>query len=181
MRLVVAGGSLRKASLNTCLLGHLVRTLEGRGHAVAAFAGEALRLPLYDADLPAPPEGVRALQAALQEAQGLVLVSPEYNAGIPGHLKNAVDWVSTLDSSPWAGLPVLLCSASPGAFGGARAMLPWRASLSNMGAFVHPASVNVPHADTNLDAEGAPTDPRTVASLDRTLDAFLDTARKLRP
>lgn len=180
MRLVLLGGSLRKASLNTRFLGHLARLLEAQGHGVAAFAGEALRLPLYDGDLPEPPKEALDIQAALLAGQALVIVSPEYNAGIPGHLKNAVDWLSTLDPSPWSGLPVLLCSASPGAFGGARAMLSWRATLANMGAFVHPGSVNVPHADTNLDAEGAPTDPRTVVALGRTLDAFLDTARKLR-
>jgi NAD(P)H-dependent FMN reductase len=180
MRLVLLGGSLRKASLNTRFLGHLGRMLEGQGHQVAPFAGEVLRLPLFDEDLPAPPQGVLDLQAALQQGDALVIVSPEYNAGVPGHLKNAVDWVSTLEASPWSGLPVLLCSASPGAFGGARAMLSWRATLSNMGAFVFPGSVNVPHADQNLDAEGAPTDPRTGVTLGRTLDAFLEFARKLR-
>lgn len=181
MRVVLLGGSLRKASLNTRFLGHLAGILGERGHGVSAFAGEALRLPLYDEDRPAPPQGVLDLQAALAGAQALIIVSPEYNAGVPGHLKNAVDWLSTLDGSPWGGLPVLLCSASPGAFGGARAMLPWRATLANMGAYVYPGSVNVPHADKNLDGEGAPTDPRTVITLGRTLDAFLDFARALRP
>lgn len=181
MRLVVLGGSLRQASLNARLLRHVAGTLEARGHGVRTFAGEALRLPLYDEDLPAPPGGVLDLQAALAEAQGLVIVSPEYNAGVPAHLKNAVDWVSTLDASPWSGLPVLLCSASPGAFGGARAMLSWRATLANMGAFVFPGSVNVPHADKNLDATGAPTEARSARSLATTLDAFLALAGKLRP
>ena len=180
MRLVALGGSLRKASLNTRFLRHAVRTLEGRGHSVVAFAGEALRLPLYDGDLPEPPQGVRALQTALMEADGLVIVSPEYNAGIPGHLKNAVDWLSTLDKSPWSRLPVLLCSASPGAFGGARGMLSWRATLANMGAFAFPGSVNVPHADKNLGEDGTPTNPLTVSMLDQNLDAFLDFAAKLR-
>lgn len=180
MRLVLVGGSLRKASLNAKFLRHLARTLEGRGHSVVPFTGEALRLPLYDADLPGAPTAVTALQAGLLEAGALVIVSPEYNAGIPGHLKNAVDWVSTLEKSPWGGLPVLLCSASPGAFGGARGMLSWRATLANMGAFVFPGSVNVPHADKNLDEEGAPTEARTVSSLNHTLDAFLDFAAKLR-
>jgi NAD(P)H-dependent FMN reductase len=180
MRLAVMGGSLRKASLNARFLRHLAHTLEVRGHSVSVFAGEALRLPLYDADLPEAPPGAKALQSSLLEAGALVIVSPEYNAGIPGHLKNAVDWASTMEPSPWTGLPVLLCSASPGAFGGARGMLSWRATLANMGAFTYPGSVNVPHADKNLDAAGAPTDSRTLASLGQTLDGFLDFAAKLR-
>jgi NAD(P)H-dependent FMN reductase len=180
MDLAIMGGSLRGDSLNRRFLHHVARALEARGHGVASFVGEALRLPLFDDDLAEPPAGVRAIQAALLEARGLVIVSPEYNAGIPGHLKNAVDWLSTLDPSPWSGLPVLLCSASPGAFGGARGLQSWRATLANMGAIVHPGSVSVPHADANLDADGAPTDPRTLASLDRTLGAFLDFAARLR-
>lgn len=179
MRLVLMGGSLRPASFNTRLLGHVARTLERRGHEVSVFAGEALRLPLY-LDGEAPTAGAQALHAALVKAQGLVIVSPEYNAGIPGHLKNAVDWLSTMKPSPWAGLPVLLCAASPGAFGGARGLMAWRATLANMGALALPEAITVPHADQQLDAEGAPTDARTAAALPRVLDAFLALAARLR-
>jgi len=179
MRLVLMGGSLRPASLNARLLGHLTRTLKARGHEVSAFSGEALRMPLY-ADGEPPSAAAQALHAALAKAQGLLIVSPEYNAGIPGHLKNAVDWLSTMKSSPWAGLPVLLCAASPGAFGGARGLMAWRATLANMGALALPEAITVPHADQQLDAEGAPTDARTAASVPRTLDAFLALAARLR-
>ena len=172
INLVILGGSLRTESLNRRLLHHLAKGLEAKGHEVVAFEGEALRLPLYEDGL-LVPEAAKAIQAALLRAQGLVIVSPEYNAGIPGHLKNAVDWLSTLSPSPWAELPVLLCSASPGAFGGARGMYPWRATLANMGALAFPASINVPLADQNLDEAGAPRDPRTLATLSKTLEAFL--------
>jgi chromate reductase len=80
MKLAVLGGSLRSASLNRRLLDHLVRVLEREGHEAPALSGESLRLPLYDADLPVPA-GALALQAALEGIQGLVIVSPEYNAG----------------------------------------------------------------------------------------------------
>jgi NAD(P)H-dependent FMN reductase len=180
MDLAVMGGSLRPASLNTRLLRHLARELEGRGHTVSAFAGGALRLPLYEEGAE-PSAEVGALHRGLLGAQGLVIVSPEYNASIPGHLKNAVDWLSTLKPSPWPGLPVLLCSASPGAFGGARGQVAWRATLANMGALALPESISVPHADRQLDAEGAPTDPRTAAALPKVLDGFLALAARLRP
>lgn len=180
MHLVMVGGSLRVASFNTRLLKHLAQELETRGHQVSAFAGEALRLPLYEDGL-APSSGVLALQGALLEAQGLVIVSPEYNAGIPGHLKNAVDWLSTLKPSPWAGLPVLLCAASPGAFGGARGLMAWRATLANMGALALPEAITVPHADQQLDAVGAPTEARTAVLVPKILDGFLALTAKLRP
>ena len=105
MRLVLMGGSLRPASLNARLLDYLAQTLEARGHEASPFSGEALRLPLYE-DGEAPTAAIQALHAGLLKAHGLVIVSPEYNAGIPGHLKNAVDWLSTMKPSPWAGLPV---------------------------------------------------------------------------
>ena len=179
MRLVLMGGSLRAASLNARLMGYLARALEARGHEVSAFSGEALRMPLY-ADGEPPAAAAQALHAALAKAQGLLIVSPEYNAGIPGHLKNAVDWLSTMKPSPWVGLPVLLCAGSPGAFGGARGLMAWRATLANMGALALPEAITVPHADQQLDAEGAPTEARTAAAVPRTLDAFLDLVARLR-
>jgi NAD(P)H-dependent FMN reductase len=180
MKLALMGGSLRVESLNGRLLAHLAEELTARGHETAAFSGTDLAMPLYAGGRPAPAEAV-VVQGALLEAQGLVLVSPEYNAGIPGHLKNAVDWLSTLDPSPWPGLPVLLCAASPGAFGGARGLLAWRATLANMGALTLPEALTVPHADQNLGPGGAPTDPRTQSQATRALEALLTLAERLGP
>lgn len=178
MKLVIIGGSLRSASLNRRLLNHLARVLAEKGHEVARFEGEALRLPLYEDDV-APPASAVAMQQAMLGAQGLVIVSPEYNQGIPGHLKNAVDWLSTMNPSPWTGLPTLLCAASPGAFGGARAMLSWRATLSNMGAFAHPGALPIPHADKNLMEDGTPVEERTRQMVPHVLDQFLDFCGKI--
>ena len=163
MRLLLMGGSLRPESLNARLLRHLAADLRARGHEVSTFTGEALRLPLLEEGLAPSPE-TRKLHEALSEAQGLVIVSPEYNAGIPGHLKNALDWLSIMKPSPWTGLPVLLCAASPGAFGGARSLMAWRITLANMGAMALAEGLTVPHADKQLDAEGAPLDARTAAA-----------------
>ena len=172
MRFAVLGGSLRKESLNLHLLTHLVRTLEAMGHQVAPITGAALRLPLFDADL-ANPDAVTALLGAFEGAQGLVIVSPEYNAGIPPHLKNAVDWLSTLPANPLTGLPVLLAAASPGAFGGSRSLLSWRPVLANLGAFVLPGAITVPLADKNLAPDGTPLEARSVKEIQRALDAFV--------
>jgi NAD(P)H-dependent FMN reductase len=179
MRLVLMGGSLRPASFNARLLRHLAKELEARGHEASAFTGAALRLPLYE-DGTEPGLEAKTLHAALAGAQGLVIVSPEYNAGIPGHLKNAVDWLSTMKPSPWPGLPVLLCAASPGAFGGARGLMAWRVTLANMGALALPEALTVPQADQQLDASGAPTDARTAATLPKILDGFLSLTARLR-
>ena len=178
MEFAALGGSLRKESLNRRLLEHLARTLEARGHRVRRLAGEALRLPLYDADLAPSPE-VLALQGALAGIHGLLLVSPEYNAGIPPHLKNAVDWLSTLAPNPLKGIPVLLAAASPGAFGGARALLSWRPVLANLGALALPGAITVPLADRNLDGAGAPLDPRSAKEVQQALGAFVQWTARL--
>ena len=178
MQLAVLGGSLRKESLNRRLLEHLARVLAGLGHAPVVLAGDQLRLPLYDADQPAPAE-VLALRAALDGIQGLVIVSPEYNAGIPPHLKNAVDWLSTLAPNPVKGLPVLLAAASPGAFGGARALLSWRPVLANLGALVLPGAITVPLADQNLHADGSPLEARAQGEIQKALAAFVELAGRL--
>jgi chromate reductase len=178
MKLALFGGSLRQDSLNRLLLAHLAEVLAGMGHEVRTATGESLRLPLFDADL-AVPADVQALRSLLEGAQGLVIVSPEYNAGIPPHLKNAVDWLSTLEHNPLKGLPVLLAAASPGAFGGARALLSWRPVLANLGALVLPGVITVPLADRNLDPGGAPREDRAQAEIRKALTAFVDLSARL--
>lgn len=172
MKLVFLGGSLRPGSLNRRLMGFLARECEQEGHQAQVFQGEDLRLPLYEEGLPTPAP-VEAMAAALRSAKGVVIVSPEYNAGIPGHLKNAVDWLSVQRPSPWTGLPALVAAASPGAFGGARGILAWRATLANLGCWVAPGAITVPLADRNLAEDGTPMEDRTRLEIKRSLDAFL--------
>ena len=172
MKIVCLGGSLRTESLNRRLMHYLARQCETTGHSTVVFQGEDLRLPLYEDGLPTPAP-VEAMTTALREAQGVVIVSPEYNAGIPGHLKNAVDWLSVQRPSPWTGLPVLIAAASPGAFGGARGVIAWRATLANLGCWVAPGAITVPLADHSLAADGTPTEARTQAEIQRALQSFL--------
>ena len=124
MRILALGGSLRAASLNRALL---------REAAALAPAGTELdlgrlalvgALPLFDQDIvdrDGPPPGVAQLKDALRAADGLLIATPEYNWGIPGFLKNAIDWASrpTSDISEVFGdLPVALIGAGGG--GGTR-------------------------------------------------------------
>jgi chromate reductase len=113
-------GSLRKASVN----GGVARALPAlapEGVAISAL-GSVGDFPLYNADVQAEgiPAAVEAMGAAIRAADGVVIVSPEYNYSVPGVLKNAIDWLSRLPSQPFKGKPLLIQSASPGALGGAR-------------------------------------------------------------
>lgn len=170
--IVLIGGSLRPDSLNRRLMAHLARELELRGQGVRVFQGEDLRLPLYAPDQDAPL-AVEEMTHALRQAAGLVVVSPEYNAGIPGHLKNAIDWLSTQQPNPFTGLRALVATASPGAFGGVRSVGPWRMTLANLGCWVAPAPITVPRAEEALDPLGTPREARTATEVVRALESFL--------
>jgi chromate reductase len=119
-RLVGLAGSLRKASYSRATLSGL------RDNLPAAVKLEIcdLQLPLYNEDNDGPdgPEDVRGLRNAIGASDGVVIVTPEYNHGIPGVLKNALDWVSRpLGESVLIDKPVLVISVSPAFTGGARA------------------------------------------------------------
>jgi chromate reductase len=120
-RLLGISGSLRRNSNNTAVLralGHLL------GDSAQLIVHPLNDVPLYDGDLDGDvqPPSIRALKQAIAEADGIVVCSPEYNYGMPGVLKNAIDWASRPGfKSPLKDKPVLIITSSPGAIGGARA------------------------------------------------------------
>lgn len=117
---LVICGSLRKGSLNRAIVNTLPALAPDgmRFTEAPSFAG----LPIYDADLQADgfPPAVEAMGEAIRAADGVIIVTPEYNYSVPGGLKNAIDWISRLPDQPFAGKPVALQSASGGMLGGAR-------------------------------------------------------------
>ncbi len=120
-RLLGISGSLRAQSFNSAILASLGRTLGDR----ASFTVFPLNdVPLYDqdADTDTPPPAVAALRAAIGDADGIVIASPEYNYGMSGVLKNALDWASRpYGKAKLTGKPVLTITSSPAATGGVRA------------------------------------------------------------
>ena len=115
-------GSLRKESFNTWLL-HAVQELLPSGVTMDIIS--IADIPLYNADLDLPsvkerPGPVTIFRQALAKANGLVIVSPEYNYSIPGGLKNAIDWASRGEDSPLLKKPVALMGATPGMWGTVR-------------------------------------------------------------
>jgi chromate reductase len=82
------------------------------------------------------PAAVEALAAQIREADGVVIVTPEYNYSVPGGLKNAIDWLSRLPEQPLAGKPVLIQTSSMGAIGGARCQYHLRQILVFLDAMV---------------------------------------------
>lgn len=121
MNILTMCGSLRSASLNKAIEATLPELApDGMSFQSAPSFAE---FPLYDADLQGRdgfPDGVRALADAVRHADGVIIVSPEYNYSVPGALKNAIDWVSRVPNQPFKHKPVALQSAAAGALGGSR-------------------------------------------------------------
>ena len=130
-RLLGISGSIRRGSSNTAILEALRRRLAQNGKGdLTVFALDDI--PPYNGDLDgeAPPAPVQAFKQAIRECDGLVVCSPEYNAGMSGVLKNAIDWASRpAFNSPLKGVPVLLMSSSPSPTGGVRAQSQLRETL----------------------------------------------------
>jgi chromate reductase len=119
-RLVGLPGSLRKSSYSKAALLGLQESLK----PTAELTIHDLGLPLYneDEDGPAAPDEVRAFRDTLRVSDGVVIVTPEYNHGMPGVLKNALDWASRpFGQSVLIDKPVLVISVSPAFTGGVRA------------------------------------------------------------
>jgi NAD(P)H-dependent FMN reductase len=121
MKLLAINGSLRAVSSNAAIV-RAVSRLAPSGSAVETYAGLAT-LPQFspDLDIEPLPEPVAALRLAIAAADGLVIASPEYAHGMPGSLKNALDWL--VSATEPIDKPVLLISASPSGAAHAHAQL----------------------------------------------------------
>ena len=109
-------GSLRAASLNTKLLRAAIQAFGD-----CTYTEANLRMPLYDGDLEDAegiPDAARTLHAQMQQADAIVIATPEYNGNLPGVLKNALDWASREKPMPMNGTPVAIMSATAGRTGG---------------------------------------------------------------
>jgi len=121
VRILALGGSLRAASFNRALLREAARVAPAGTELDLGRLGLVGALPLFDQDIvdgDGPPPEVAQLKNALRAADGLLIATPEYNWGIPGFLKNAIDWASRPSSEipeVFGDLPVALIGAGGGA------------------------------------------------------------------
>lgn len=174
--IIALSGSLRRGSFNTGLL---------RALAEAAPAGVQVEvvtlhgIPLYDGDLEAEqglPEAVRTLKDRIVAADGLLIGSPEYNNGVPGVLKNAIDWLSRPASDldrVFGNRPVALVGATPGRGGTLLAQAAWLPILRalNAHAWFGPRLV-VSSAGQAFDSDGHLKDEALRAQLGPFLAGF---------
>lgn len=173
-------GSLRRGSYNAAIARALPALApEGVGIDPLGSAGD---LPLYNADIQAEgfPAAVQQMGEAIARADGVIIVTPEYNYSVSGVLKNALDWVSRLPAQPFAGKPVAIQSGSPGMLGGARAQYHLRQSLVFLDARVlNKPEVMVGQIASKVDsASGELTDEATRQVIAGQLQAFAAFVRR---
>ena len=176
VQLLGISGSLRAGSFNTALL-RAARQVAGDGIEldVATLHG----IPLYDADLEARdglPAAVSALKDRLVASDGVLLVTPEYNNGIPGVFKNAIDWLSRpADDIPrvFGGRPFALAGASPGGFGTILSQAHWLPVLKTLGVDLWAGGRWLASRSGSLfDADGALVDEKLRAQLAGVVQGF---------
>ena len=173
----VAGfaGSLRQGSFNRALLRAAVELAPER---MAIETLDIADIPLYNADVEAQgdPEPVAAFKRAIGAADGLLIATPEYNLGVPGVTKNAIDWASRPPrDSVLDGKPVAVMGATPGMGGTARGQSQLRQAFVFTNSYAMPQpEVLVRRASDLFDADGRLTDESTREHLVKFLNAFAD-------
>ena len=177
LRVLVLGASLRGDSLNDRLAALAARVVERGGSAADLAKISDFDAPYYDQDVEAEagiPEGAQSFCRRLKAADALVIASPEYNASMPGVLKNLIDWVSRFRPQPFNGKQGLLLSASPSMVGGNRGLWALRVPLEHLGARVYPDMFSLAQAHHGLDADGNLTDATLRRRFEGTIDCFLE-------
>ena len=172
-RIVAFAGSLRRGSFNRALL-RAAQELAPDGMVIELI--EIGGLPFYNADVEAQgdPPSVAAYKAALGDADGVLIATPEYNDGIPGVLTNAIDWGSRLPGrAPFSAKPVAVMGASPSRIGTARAQVHLRQLLSHVHArILPPPELLIASAHQHFDKSLRLTDDSTRDVLTKLLQRF---------
>jgi chromate reductase, NAD(P)H dehydrogenase (quinone) len=177
VRLLVFSASLRAASLNTRLALLAAAAIEANGGEADVASMRDFDAPSYDADVQDSegfPPGADRFRARLTACDGFVVCAPEYNASMPGALKNSIDWVSRYQPQPFNELHGLLMSASPSMSGGNRGLWSLRIPFEHLGARLYPDMFSLAQAHRAFDDQGQLADSRLRDRFEANIANFLD-------
>ena len=173
LKYAVLLGSVRRDRMGIRAARLLLKAIDLRGHAATLVDPMELQLPLLDRmykEYPKDeaPENLERLASLYREVDGFLIVSAEYNHGIPPALKNLLDHFL----EEYFFRPSAIASYSAGAFGGVRAAMQLRMTLAELGMPSIPSLFPIPRIGDALDEHGTATEPRLAGSMTRFLDEF---------
>jgi chromate reductase, NAD(P)H dehydrogenase (quinone) len=172
MKILAISGSLRDRSSNTALLKAIAGLIpDGASLAIYDRLGS---LPFFNPDIDGdhPPDTVKEWRTQLQDAAGVMICTPEYAHGIPGVLKNALDWI--VSSGEFMHKPTAVISASPSLDGGKKASASLVQTLEAMMANItEDITLSIPAVSAKLNHQGEVTDPATVEALRSLVQALI--------
>jgi NAD(P)H-dependent FMN reductase len=174
---LVFSAALRAESLNSGLARLAVEAIEAQGGTVDHATMRDFDVPSYDSDRErseGPPPGAEELRRRLEATDGFVIASPEYNASMPGLLKNAVDWVSRSRPQPFHERHGLLLSASPSMAGGNRGLWALRVPFEHLGARIYPEMFSLARAHQAFDDNGRIADAELQNRFNAAVAGFMD-------
>lgn len=177
VRFLVFSGSLRRHSLNDRLAALTASAIETRGGVVDLASMADFACPSYNHDEQVDvgfPTQAQELRRRLLAADAFVISSPEYNASMPGELKNSIDWVSRFDPQPFNECHALLLSASPSMSGGNRGLWALRVPLEHLGARVYPDMFSLAQAHDAFDGNGRLKEARLQERFETNVANFMD-------
>jgi NAD(P)H-dependent FMN reductase len=175
LRVLVLAASFHADSLNRKLAGVAAQMAQQAGASVDVATLQDFEVPQHDGEAEEArgiPAGAEVFAKRLTASDAFVLASPEYNASMPGGLKNLIDWTSRIKPQPFDGRHALLLSASMGAGGGRRGLSALRVPLEHLGVRVFPETFSLGAAHKAF-ADGDLTDPALRAHLEKTIRGFL--------
>jgi NAD(P)H-dependent FMN reductase len=138
---------------------------------------EDFQCPPYDLDVELStgiPAGAQALHDKLVATDGFLIASPEYNASMPGYLKNTIDWVSRFRPQPFNGKQAFLMAASPSMTGGKIGLWALRQPLEHLGARVYPDMFALAQAHRAFDESGRIADAKLQTWFETAIECFID-------
>ena len=176
-RFLVLSASMRTDSYNTRLARLAARAIEQNGGIVDFAAMPEFDCPSYSQDVEdreGLPPGAAEFRRRLEAGDAFVIASPEYNASMPGLLKNAIDWVSRYRPQPFNERHGLLMSASPSMAGGNRGLWSLRIPLEHLGARVFPDMFSLATAHEAMSADGEIINPSLDERFRGNVTAFMN-------
>jgi len=174
---LIFGGSLREGSLNARMASLAATIVEEAGGTVVRATMADFDCPSYNHDVEIHdgiPAGADHFRSKLLSTDGVIISSPEYNASMPGSLKNVIDWVSRYKPQPLKGRHALLMSASPSMAGGNRGVWALRVPFEHLGARVYPDMFSLAQAHEAFGDDGRIKDAKLQKWFEGTVDCFIE-------